>query len=72
MTTLEAIYGVPDDEPVVQLFVPAGGQCGEIRWRGSRLEITLWPPGGQSPWTVDAAELGHAIDEARRVLIGGE
>lgn len=72
MKSVEAIYCVPDEEPVVQLFHPNGGQWGEIRRRAARLEIEMFPPSGQSSWTVDADELAHVIDLARQRLSSTE
>ena len=69
LKTLEAIYCVLGDEPVVQLFVPDGGQWGEIRYRASRLELELFAPQDQSTWVVDAEELLHVIDLAKTKLV---
>lgn len=68
LRTIEAIYGVPGEEPVVQLFVPDGGQWGEVRHRAGRLQIELFAPAGQSSWVVDADELVRAIGLARQQL----
>ncbi|MBL8866533.1 MAG: hypothetical protein KF873_07520 [Gemmataceae bacterium] len=69
MKTIEAIYGVPGDEPVVQLFVPDGIQWGEVRYRGGRLEIELFASQGQSSSVVDADELLHIIGLAKEKLV---
>jgi hypothetical protein len=69
LKTLEAIYGIPADEPVVQLFVPEGGQWGEVRCRHGRLEIELFAPEGQRSWVVDAEELVRVIDLAKGKLV---
>ena len=68
MKSVEAIYCVPDEEPVVQLFLPDGGQWGEVRRRAGRLEVEMFPPSGQSSWTVDADELVHVMGLARQRL----
>jgi hypothetical protein len=68
LKTLEAIYGAPGEEPVVQLFVPDGGQWGEVRHRAGRLELELFAPQGQSSWVVDAEELLHVIGLAKGKL----
>jgi hypothetical protein len=70
LKTLEAIYGVPGDEPVVQLFLPDGGQWGEMRYRAGRLEVEFFAPAGQSSWVVDAEELARVIGVAGRRLVG--
>ena len=72
LKTLEAIYGVPGEEPVVQLFLPGAGQWGEVRWRSGRLEVELFAPEGQSSWVVDADELVRALGLARERLAGGQ
>jgi hypothetical protein len=70
LKTVEAIYCVPGDEPVVQLFVPDGGQWGEVRYRAGRLELELFAPKGESSWVVDADELRNAISLAMDKLVG--
>jgi len=70
LNTIEAIFGVPGDEPVVQLFVPDGGQWGEVRCRAGRLEVELFAPQGQSSWVVDAEELLRVIGLAKSKLVG--
>jgi hypothetical protein len=70
MKTLEALYGVPGEEPVVQLFVPDGGQFGEVRRRNERLEVELWTPDGLASYVVDAEELVHVITRATAELSG--
>jgi hypothetical protein len=70
LKTLEASYGLPGDEPVVQLFLPDAGQWGEVRYRSGRLEVELFAPAGQSSWVVDAEELVRVIDMARQRLVG--
>jgi hypothetical protein len=71
--TIEAMYCVPREEPVVQLFVPAtGGQWGEIRCRGGRLELELFALPGQQSWTVDAGELVDVIARAKEYLFSGQ
>ena len=70
MRTIEAIYGVPDEEPVVQLFVPNGGQWGEVRNRDGQLEVELFAPSGQSSWVIAVDELIHALSLAKQRLAG--
>ena len=69
MKTIEAIYSVPGEEPVVQLFVPDGGQWGEVRYRAGRLQLELFAPQGQSSWVVDTEELLHVIGLAKGKLV---
>jgi hypothetical protein len=68
LKTVEAIYCVPGDRPVVQLFVP-GGQWGELRYRAGRLELELFAPEGQSWLAVDVEELLHVIALAKDKLV---
>lgn len=68
--TIEAIYGVPDDVPVVQLFVAGNGrQIGEISVVGGKLVLELFnrDDGQSSSLSVD--ELQHVIGLARERLL---
>ena len=71
MKTIEAIYCIPDNEPIVQLFLPDGGQWGEIRHRSGRLEIEMFAPQDNPMWVVDADQLVRVIGLAKEKLIDG-
>ena len=64
------MYAVPDDEPLGQLFLPDGGQWGEIRRHAAGLQIELFAPQGQTNWVVDVEDLLQVISIAKQKLIG--
>ena len=70
MKTIDAIYGVPDDTPTVEVFVADSGPLvGEIAVTEGRLVFKLYCSGGSQPQVVAVDELEQVFALARERLL---
>lgn len=69
--TIEAIYGVPDDDPVVQVFLAGNGpQIGEISVVDGHLAFKFFYHADGRPCVISVDELQQVLGLARERLLG--
>ena len=67
--SIEAIFGVPEEVPVVDLFLGDNGpQWGQLTITDGKFELEIYLAAEMSSFRIDADELSHVLRLARARL----